>query len=109
MKLADFGLSRYVNERGTFTMSSGIKGTRNWFAPELLKLIRFQQPETMGQPRGTVKSDVFSLGLVFGYFLLSGQHLYGSDESQICDNIIEKKAINTHRKFPTILSTNKII
>jgi serine/threonine protein kinase len=27
MKWADFGLSRSVNERGTFTINSGIKGT----------------------------------------------------------------------------------
>ena len=37
MKWADFGLSKPVNERGTFTMS-GVKGTELWFAPEIFKL-----------------------------------------------------------------------
>jgi serine/threonine protein kinase len=39
IKWADFGLSKFVNERGTFTLS-GIKGTTNYFAPELLKKIK---------------------------------------------------------------------
>ncbi len=37
MKWADFGLSKQVNERGTCSMN-GIKGTREWLAPEILKL-----------------------------------------------------------------------
>ncbi len=36
MKWADFGLSKPVNERGTFSMS-GMKGTWNWVAPEILR------------------------------------------------------------------------
>lgn len=35
MKWADFGLSKPVNERGTFSLS-GIRGTTNWIAPEVL-------------------------------------------------------------------------
>ena len=93
IKWADFGLSRIVNERGTYTMRSGVKGTRNWNAPELLTL----------DPRGTVKSDVFSLGLVFGYLLLGGQHLYGS-KYEIDKNIIEGNMININRKY----SANRI-
>ena len=38
MKWADFGLSKSVNKRRTFTMS-GVKGTTGWLAPELLKLL----------------------------------------------------------------------
>jgi serine/threonine protein kinase len=73
-------------------MSSGIKGTRNWLAPELLKLIsQFQQSE---QPRGTVKSDVFAMGLVFAYLLLDGQHLYGSDNFKIPTNILDDDPVN---------------
>jgi serine/threonine protein kinase len=75
-------------------MSSGIKGTRNWLAPELLKLIsQFQQSE---QPRSTVKSDVFAMGLVFAYLLLDGQHLYvyGSDDFKIPTNILDDDPVN---------------
>ncbi len=97
MKLADFDLSRPVNERGTFTMSSGFVGTRNWYAPELLKLITQLQQST--QRRGTVKSDVFALGLVFVYLLIDGQHLYGSNEIEIMANIVANKQVHTKSKF----------
>ncbi|KZS09260.1 Uncharacterized protein APZ42_026555 [Daphnia magna] len=88
IKWADFGLSKSVNERGTCTLS-GVKGTKNWFAPELLKLL-LDGRKTI-EARGSVKSDVFSLGLVFGYLLLDGKHLYGSNEFQIKKNIIKKQ------------------
>jgi serine/threonine protein kinase len=74
MKWADFGLSRSVNEQGTCKLS-GIKGTLNWFAPELLKSLERSDGKL---ERGTVKSDVFALALVFGFLLLGGQHLYGT-------------------------------
>jgi serine/threonine protein kinase len=99
MKFADFDLSRPVNERGTFTMSSGFIGTRNWYAPELLKLITQLQQST--QRRGTVKSDVFALGLVFVYLLIDGQHLYGSNEIEIMANIVANKQVNIKSKFST--------
>ena len=97
MKWADFGLSRSVNERGTYAMSSGIKGTRNWYAPELLKLISQLQRST--QRRGTVKSDVYALGLVFAYLLLDGHHLYGFDDIDIANNILADKQVNIGSKF----------
>ncbi|XP_057374317.1 uncharacterized protein LOC130695214 [Daphnia carinata] len=91
IKWADFGLSRTVNERGTFTMKSGIKLTKKWLAPEILRLLGKGE-----EGRGDVRSDVFALALVFGYFLLGGQHLYGSIQhnEQIIRNIIEGKPIN---------------
>jgi serine/threonine protein kinase len=97
MKWADFGLSRSVNERGTFTINSGIKGTKNWYAPELLKLSSpFQSSK---QPRGTVKSDVFAQGLVFAYLLLDGQHLYGRNDYDIFKNIMVDNPVNTSSKY----------
>ncbi|EFX83046.1 hypothetical protein DAPPUDRAFT_240627 [Daphnia pulex] len=73
MKWADFGFSKQVNERGTFTMS-GVKGTLDYFAPELLKLLDDDSStENEVQKRGTVKSDIFAEGLVFGYFISEGR------------------------------------
>jgi serine/threonine protein kinase len=81
MKWSGFGLSKQVNERGSHSMS-GVRGTHNWMAPEILKIMT---EENVGKttspdirPRGTVKSDVFSAGLVFGYYLLGGDHPFGS-------------------------------
>jgi serine/threonine protein kinase len=101
MKWADFGLSRSVNERGTYPMTSGVKGTSCWYAPELLRISHnFQlQPKKMEQPRGTVKSDVFALGLLFAFLLLDGEHIYGSHINEIHENILKRNAININSKF----------
>ncbi len=79
MKWADFGLSKPVNERGTCSMSD-VKGNDQWLAPELLKLLDDGdfQDESEAQQRGTIQTDVFAEGLVFGYYLMGGVHLYGS-------------------------------
>ena len=108
MKWADFGLSRAVNERGTYPMSSGVKGTRNWYAPELLRLLQESQTGRQRQLRGTVKSDIFALGLVFAYLLLDGQHIYGSNEFDIPKNILEGTAINLNSKLNLFTLKNNI-
>jgi serine/threonine-protein kinase/endoribonuclease IRE1 len=66
MKWADFGYSKQVDERGTFSMS-GVRGTYDYFAPEKLKLLdEDSSTESEVQKRGTVQSDVFAEGLVLG-------------------------------------------
>ncbi|EFX83036.1 hypothetical protein DAPPUDRAFT_101008 [Daphnia pulex] len=111
MKWADFGLSKKVNERGTFSMSA-IKGTDNWLAPELLKLLKEEEELTEGsegstsppRQRGTVKSDVYAEGLVFGYFYLDGEHIFGNINSQtltISNNIMKNNPVNISKIQPT--------
>jgi serine/threonine protein kinase len=99
IKWADFGLSKPVNERGTFTMS-GVRGTFDWFAPEILDIyIRLEDSGSSTPPhRGTIKSDVFAEGLVFGYYLLGGQHPYGS-HIQITQNILGNNPVNLIGKW----------
>jgi serine/threonine protein kinase len=114
IKWADFGLSRDVNQRGTFTMNSGIKGTKYWYAPELLRQIKeFSQPKRSRTERGTVKSDVFALALVFAYLLLEGDHLYGCNELAIYGNIIDKDPVNMYSKFSpeysNIIAVNTVL
>jgi serine/threonine-protein kinase/endoribonuclease IRE1 len=99
MKWADFGFSKPVNERGTFTMS-GVKGTLDYFAPELLKLLdEYSSTENEVQKRGTVKSDIFAEGLVFGYFLSGGVHPFGTPSYQIQNNLRTKEPANLPRKL----------
>ena len=93
IKWGDFGLSKFVNERGTCTLS-GIRGTECYLAPELFK--RLNSDEELG--RGDIKSDVFAFALVIGYLLLDGQHLYGSNYD-ILMNIINKLPVNMDSKF----------
>ncbi|XP_057365474.1 calcium-dependent protein kinase 2-like [Daphnia carinata] len=99
IKLADFGLAKKVTERGSYSWT-GREGTRNWYAPEVLHLFlnknKKKEDEEAEKKRGTVKSDVFVLGLVFGYLFLEGEHLFGSSEkeNEIHDNIIGGRAVN---------------
>uniref|UniRef100_A0A0N8D375 non-specific serine/threonine protein kinase n=1 Tax=Daphnia magna TaxID=35525 RepID=A0A0N8D375_9CRUS len=96
IKWADFGLSKVVNERGTFTLS-GIKGTEKWHAPESLKLLKNAQERKTRKLRGTVQSDVFVLCLVFGYLLLKGDHLYGSEGDNVEKNIKNGNPVNMQK------------
>ncbi len=64
-------------------------------------------------PRGNVKSDVFSEGLVFGYLLLSGEHLFGIRfEREL--NIVKNNPVNlkgesiTETKSPWFLMVDSI-
>jgi serine/threonine-protein kinase/endoribonuclease IRE1 len=69
MKWTDFGFSKLVNEKGSFTMS-GVKGTYDYFASEILKLL--DEASSTGnedKKKGTAESDVFEEGLLFGYFI----------------------------------------
>ena len=90
MKWADFGLSKPVNNRGTFTLS-GLKGTNNWMAPELLK-------DSATRTRGNVTSDVFGEALVFGYYLSNGKHPYGTVVWEIPSNIVANNPVNIDGK-----------
>jgi serine/threonine protein kinase len=95
MKWVDFGLSKKVNERGSFTMS-GVRGTYDYFAPEILKLLDEDQIATDNEDkkRGTVQSDVFAEGLVFGYFLSGGVHPFGTTSHQIQINLRTNAPVN---------------
>ncbi len=68
---------------------TNMNSTLGWLAPELLKLLDNGEIDTLP----TVKSNVFAQGLVFGYYLLGGQHLFGSP-TQIVYNITENKPVN---------------
>ncbi|EFX70660.1 hypothetical protein DAPPUDRAFT_256839 [Daphnia pulex] len=104
MKWADFGLSKPVNERGSCSMSGPNRGSDNWYAPEILKMTVEQdegklekkndEEEDQITPlhqRGTIKSDVFTEGLIFAFYLLKGLHPYGSSRFKIPSNIVEDK------------------
>ncbi len=99
MKWADFGFSKQVNERGTFTMS-GVRGTYDYFAPEILKLLDEESSTgNVAQNRGTVKSDVFTEGLVFGYFISGGVHPFGTTSHQIQINLRTNEPANLPSKL----------
>jgi serine/threonine protein kinase len=106
MKWADFGVSTSVDGRGTCSMKSSLTGTIFWCAPEVLGLI-FKLPNAIGKTRGTVKSDVFAMGLVLALILLGGRHLYGP--GKINNNIVKGKMKLIDGKYYTILQRSNNI
>jgi serine/threonine protein kinase len=99
MKWADFGFSKPVNERGSHSISA-IRGTEYWYAAEIYRM-RMEEGENVANPirqRGTVKSDVFSEGLVFAYYLLGGNHPYGK-LYDIPKNILNDTPVNLNGMF----------
>ncbi len=91
MKVSDFGLSKTTTSRGTCSVS-GMKGTWNWMAPEVLELVEKNQ-EDLANERATVKSDTFSTGCVFFYFITRGIHPFGG-EVVIPANILKGNPVN---------------
>ena len=92
LKWSDFGLCRPVNERGTYT-ASGIKGTMDWLAPEILMMMEDELPDCRTK-RGTKKSDTFAAGAVFFYILCRGIHPYGKSSIDIPANIRGGNKVN---------------
>jgi serine/threonine protein kinase len=93
MKWSGFGSSKPVNERGTCSIS-GIRGTRSWMSPEELRML---ESDNCVLRRGSVKSDIFSSGCVFIFFLLRGKHPFGDHSGLntiIQNNIIDGNPVN---------------
>jgi serine/threonine protein kinase len=93
MKWADFGLSKPRNERGSYSTTEHNKRPDDWFAPEILIIKENLDRTTPLRQEGTVKSDIFSTGLIFGYYLLKGRHPYGS-QFNTPSNIINNTPVN---------------
>jgi serine/threonine-protein kinase/endoribonuclease IRE1 len=93
MKWADFGLSSPLNDRGSFSTTEHNTRPDNWLAPEILQMKENFNRTTPLRQEGTVKSDVFSTGLIFGYYLLNGRHPYGS-QFNIPANIVNDTPVN---------------
>ncbi|XP_045030856.1 uncharacterized protein LOC116920196 isoform X2 [Daphnia magna] len=70
---------------------SEIRGTLQWMAPERLKVL--SDPENMPAelPDGTIKSDTFSSGCLFFYFLTRGKHPFGKNKVSVPANILLNK------------------
>jgi serine/threonine protein kinase len=85
MKWSGFGISRPVNENGSCSLS-GIKGTAVWISPEVMSMV---ESDNCVLGRGSVKSDIFSAGCVFIFFLSRGKHPFGDQSIIIPANILK--------------------
>lgn len=81
IKLADFGLCKSVNDRGSYSFSQD-HGSVCYKAPEVL------HDENNREKRGSIAGDTFSAGLVFFFYLSKGYHLFGCNSIHIRINIV---------------------
>jgi serine/threonine protein kinase len=106
LKWVDFGLSKQIVKSETYTLSK-VRGAEGWFAPEILKILNDEETSlSEAKQRGTIKSDVFNEGLVFGYYLLKGRHLFGGLPES---NIYRDKPVNLHSKSLHIAEISLLI
>ena len=88
MKLADFGLSRILNEDET-TVDTDPKGTQDWMPAEVIKA------KTRGiMGRYKKKSDVQAAGMIAYFILTKGKHPFGDGMYDRMTNILKGKPVN---------------
>lgn len=63
-KLTDFGVSRRISANQV-TNNREFLGTLVYVAPEIMEIFIYSDVATVGRPRYTIKSDVYSCGLIF--------------------------------------------
>ncbi len=96
IKWADLGLSKALSSCSKSITFSGKKGSERWLSPEILN------EDDKGKIKGSVKSDNFSLGCVYFFYLLNGLHPFGNDNERIVtiqDRIKKGNPINFRSKF----------
>ncbi|XP_028396947.1 serine/threonine-protein kinase/endoribonuclease IRE1-like [Dendronephthya gigantea] len=110
MKLADFGLSRVLNEDET-TVKTFAKGTRGWMAAEVIEA---GNGERMG--RYKKKSDIQSIGMISFFILTGGRHPFGATVQERMTNIskgnpVDLDALDDYgdpKRFVTLLISHDI-
>ncbi|KAK4004397.1 hypothetical protein OUZ56_006132 [Daphnia magna] len=95
------GLSFVKKTRDDIFSQSKIRGTLQWLAPERLKVLIDTEKKSTDLPDGTIKSDTFSSGCVFFYFLTRGKHPFGKNQATVPANILKNKPeeLNNYNKY----------
>ncbi|XP_045035337.1 serine/threonine-protein kinase ATG1b-like [Daphnia magna] len=89
MKVSDLSFVKKTHQ-DIFSQSK-IRGTLLWMAPERLKVLIDTENKSAELPDGTIKSDTFSSGCVFFYFLTRGKHPFGKNQAIVPGNILKNK------------------
>ena len=89
MRLADFGISRVLNE-GETTVDTEAKGTRGWMPAEVI------EAKNRGiKGRYKRKSDVQASGMIAFFIMTKGEHPFGL-HSERMSNIEKGNPVNLH-------------
>ncbi len=87
MRLADFGISRVLNENET-TFLTDAKGTKDWMAAEVI-----ENRDKKGKGRFKKKSDIQPAGMIAFFILTKGEHPFGSTLDRMT-NIVNGNPVN---------------
>ncbi len=87
MRLADFGISRVLNEDET-TVQTDAKGTRDWMPVEVIEAINTGQ-----QCRYKKKSDIQVAGMLAFFVFTKGEHPFGLSHERMT-NILKGNPVN---------------
>ncbi|CAB4016160.1 serine threonine- kinase ppk4-like [Paramuricea clavata] len=108
MRLADFGISRILNEEET-TVRTGAKGTRDWMPAEVIEVVDKEE-----KGRFKKKSDVQVAGMIAFFISTKGEHPFGPVLERMA-NISKGNPVNLHmlrdlqvRKFISWLISHNI-
>ena len=88
MRLADFGISRVLNEDET-TAHTDTKGTEGWMAAEVIENLNKKL-----QGRYKKKSDIQSAGMIAFFILTRGEHPFGTTFYERMTNIVNGNPVN---------------
>ena len=109
MRLADFGISRVLNE-GENTVYTDTKGTQGWMAAEVIENI-----DKKIKGRFKTKSDIHPAGMIAFFILTKGEHPFGTSLFERMTNIVKGNPVNLNnldnisaRKFVSRLISHKI-
>ncbi len=120
MRLADFGISRILNENET-TCLTYAKGTKDWMAAEVIENInkvgkngKERKNDEEGKGRFKRKSDIQPAGMIAFFILTEGEHPFGSTVDCMT-NILKGNPVNLNnlgdpdaRQFVSRLICHKI-
>ena len=90
MKLADFGLSRVLNEDES-SVYTDAKGTQGWMPAEVIEA---RNEKAIG--RYKCKSDVQAVGMIAFFILAKGEHAFGDHLHDRMTNILKANPVNLH-------------
>ncbi len=111
MKWADFGHSKQIDDSGCALMS-GTRGTQNGLAPEIIPFFYKEESLEESEACSSIKSDIFSAGCVFFFFLTKGVHPYGEvtedDSDNLKNNIINGTMQNSDSKYRILHDMDEI-
>ena len=88
MRLADFGISRVLNEDET-TVQTDAKGTHGWMPVEVIEAIN-----TVQKCRFKKKSDIQVVGMLAFFVLTKGEHPFGGLSHERMANILKGNPVN---------------